>query len=95
MRSRTYLNAILTINAFLLAALIWVQVATREPATPAAHAQQQGFVNAAAQRKMMINAIEAMQQSVEASNRLLESGKLRVQVTNLDEIRIEAPPSQR
>jgi len=91
MRSMKYLNVILTINAGLLAILVWTQVAGR-PVVAAAEAAANdpspsgGIPNASEQRKLMIEALERVQQSVEASNRLLAEGELRVEVMNFHEM---------
>lgn len=97
MRPSRYLNAILTVNAVLLAVLVWTQVAghgtlplpgAREAA---AQAQPAGIPNAAAQRQQMIDSLRELRKSVEESNKLLKDGHLRVHVTNLHEIQIEKP----
>jgi hypothetical protein len=93
MRHTRYLNVILTVNAILLAALVWTQVAGSPLLAEQAAAQKDraggGMATAGAQRLRMVEALKDVQRSVEASKRLLESGKVRVQVTNLDEIRID------
>ncbi len=85
MRQGKYLNGILTVIAVLLAVLLWTQVASRPVfSTPAvADGPPTGFPNAAAQRQRMIEALQQMRKSTEASNKLLTSGKLRVEVTNI------------
>ena len=91
MRRTSYLNVILTVNALLLAALLWTQVADRPVLAKPAIAEPPSMPNAAEQRQKIINALQDLEQSVSESTRLLESGKLEVQVTNLHEIQSEAP----
>ena len=97
-RQRTYLNVILTVNAVLLSALVWVQVAPRAVEASTANAQTRprlGIPNAADQRQKTINELKSVNKSVQEMKQLLESGKVKVQVTNLDEIRIEGPDQGR
>ncbi|UCD74981.1 MAG: hypothetical protein JSV91_14485 [Phycisphaerales bacterium] len=92
-RQGTYLNAILTVNAVLLSALVWTQLAPRPVMAETATAQatrRPGIPNAAEQRQKLITAVKDMKASVDSTRKLLESGKLKVEVTNLDEIRLEA-----
>jgi hypothetical protein len=100
MRRGTYLNVILTVNAVLLTGLLWTQLADRPLLESEAAAEAQSrtktpnppvIPNAAAQRDRMINAIKDLKQSVDAQRKFLESGKLKVTVTNLDEINLEVP----
>jgi hypothetical protein len=93
MRRATYLNVVLTINAVLLAALLWSAVAGRPLFSTEAAAQSRtryaevpNVPNAGEQRAEMVAALKDLKQSVEATNRLLSSG-VRVVVTNPDEIR--------
>lgn len=89
MRQRTYLNAILTVNAVLLAAILGALLSDGNPLGPrSATAAGDGFPNAASQRQQIVQAINDMKKSVEATTRKLESGKLKVEVTNLDEIQV-------
>ncbi|MBX3374401.1 MAG: hypothetical protein KF817_11245 [Phycisphaeraceae bacterium] len=85
-----FLSIILTINAVLVACLIWTQVADRGSFASEAHAQagdRDGSVpNAAAQRLEMIQSLRAIQKSLEATNRQLSTGRMRVEVTNIQEI---------
>jgi hypothetical protein len=98
MRRGTYLNVILTVNAVLLTGLLWTQLVDRPLLEAEAAAQSRTkttqppvIPNAAAQREKMIKAISDLKQSVDTQRKLLESGKLKVTVTNLDEIKLEAP----
>ena len=96
MRQSRYLNVILTVNAVLLAGLLWTQLAGQplltseaaaqsrsryaKPATPAVNTQQRFDIDRA-----LDNQIKAVQKI----ERLLQSGKIRVEVSNLREIRLE------
>lgn len=92
-RQGTYLNAILTVNAVLLSALIWTQLAPRpvmaEAATAQVNTRRGGIPNAGEQRQKLIVAMKDVKASVDSARKLLESGKLKVEVTNLGEIRLE------
>jgi hypothetical protein len=92
-RQGTYLNAILTVNAVLLSALIWTQLAPRplmaDTATAQYDARRGGIPNAGEQRQKLIAGMAEVKASVDSTRKLLESGKLKVEVTNLDEIRLE------
>ena len=98
MRRGTYLNAVLTVNAVLLSGLLWTQIAERPLLDSSAGAQSRTrpagvptIPNAAKQRDEMIKAIDELRVAVKAQQRLLESGKVRVEVTNLDDIKIDVP----
>jgi len=93
MRQSKYLNMILTVNAFLLAGLLWTQVVGGPSFVPEAMAQKRSFgpqvpnvPNAGQQRADIAKSIQKLNESVQAMKRLLESGRIQVQVTNLDEI---------
>ncbi len=90
-RQLNYLNFILTVNAVLLLAIAWGNVAEQPMLSQAAEADTRRFVvpNAADQRQKMIDALKGVRQSVNEQTRLLESGKVKVEVTNLDEVRVE------
>lgn len=95
MRKDTYLNIILTVNAILLATMLWVQVADQPLLAENASAQRRTkpsnqfvFPNDAAQRQKLIEEMKKMSKSMEATRKLIESGKLRVEVTNLGEIKM-------
>ena len=99
MRQAKYLNVILTVNAVLLGGLLWSQVASTTGLSSIAHAQSRTrFVprtvlpNAAKQRFDMIDAIRDLKSSVDASAELLRSGRLKVEVTNLDAIEVNITP---
>jgi len=97
MRQRTYLNVILTVNACLLAGLLWTQIMPQPPLAQRAVAEEivgpdfprLGIPNAAEQRKKMIDSLTRLQRSVDAQQKLLQSGKVKVQVTNFDELRLD------
>ena len=92
-RQGTYLNVILTVNAVLLSVLIWTQLAPKpvmaDTATAQYNTRRGGIPNAGEQRQKLIKGMQDVKASVDSTRKLLESGKLRVQVTNLDEIRLE------
>ncbi len=94
MRRDTYLNIILTVNAILLATMLWVQIADQPLLAENAVAQRRTipkkpFVpNDAAQLQKLIEETKKMSNSMEAIHKLIESGKLRVEVTNLGEIKM-------
>jgi hypothetical protein len=102
MRERKYLNVILTVNAVLLACLLWTQVASEpvfeETATaePQSRSRRQertrpigALPNATEQRLEIVRALREMKRAIDAQGELLESGKVKVEVTNLDEIDLE------
>lgn len=91
-RQGAYLNVILTVNAVLLSVLIWTQIASRPVLEQTAEAQSPPRIkvpNAADQRQKMIKALNDVKKSVDSTRKLLEGGKLKVRVTNLDEIELE------
>ena len=98
MRQSTYMNVILTVIAVLLSSLLWMQVAAKplfaqgaEAQSTTRKAQSSPLSNAAADRAKMIAVLERMQKAVTSSQKLLESGKVKVQVSNLSEIKIQPP----
>ncbi|MCI0677323.1 MAG: hypothetical protein L0Y42_16300 [Phycisphaerales bacterium] len=91
MRQGTYLNVILTANALLLSGMLWTQMAGQPALEQQALAQTaqeggQGVPNAAAQRQKMIEMLRDMKVSVDNAAKLLQSGKVRVEVTNIDKM---------
>ncbi|MHC5026264.1 MAG: hypothetical protein ACYTGR_05820 [Planctomycetota bacterium] len=97
MNASKYLNGILTVNAILLGGLLWTQVANTPLLAEEASAQARsggkppaGFTNAGTQRQEMVRALKEVEAAVKKNSKLLESGRLKVQVTNLDEVRIDA-----
>ena len=92
-----YLNTILTAVAVLLGVLVWTQVSSRPLLATSAEAQTRtvrvqpptGIPDAGQQREQMVKAIDNMKKSVDKLSKSIDDGKVRVQVTNLDEIQIE------
>ncbi|MHC5026981.1 MAG: hypothetical protein ACYTGR_09520 [Planctomycetota bacterium] len=92
MRSRRFLNVILSLNAILLAGLLWASLAGRPIFASQAVAQVRSkpammAPNAADQRATMIREMRNMQHAVDGMSKLLESGRVKVSVTNLAEAR--------
>lgn len=90
MRQGTYLNVILTANAVLLAALLWTQVVSGPVFEQSANAQSKegvGVPNAAEQRQKMLEALRDIKASVDSTNKTIQGGKLKVEVSNLDQAR--------
>jgi hypothetical protein len=90
MRQSTYLNVILTVNAGLLAAVVWTQLADRPLLAQDAVAQSvsqtapaSGVTTSADRQQKMIELLRDMNLKVEALTSTLQSGKLKVEVTNL------------
>jgi len=96
MRQGTYLNVILTVNAVLLAGLVWTQVAGVPVFAGNASAQSRSRLgpppptvpNAGKQRERIAAKIMELKASVDETRSLLESGRVKVEVTNLDEVDI-------
>ena len=97
MRRGNYLNVILTVNAGLIAGLLWTQISGTPLLDRTASAQTRSKLgpppptipNAARQRDAMLQAIRDLAGSVETTNSLLQRGAVKVEVTNLDEITLE------
>lgn len=91
MRRNSYLNVILTVNALLLAGLVWVQVADEPLMANTATAQVRSkpteikVPNAAAQRQAIVDELKKTNQSLEALKRTIESGGLQVEVANAEQ----------
>ena len=98
MRQRTYLNAILTVNAGLLAVLAWTQIAERPVLTPEAVAQSPTVAfDAGAQRQRMVDAVQNLERSIDVSMQdlirsvdltraTLKNGEAQVKVANTAEL---------
>lgn len=93
MRQRNYLNVILTVNAVLLAGLLWTQVADTPLLANSAVAQNRKqfagvptIPNAAKQRDAIAQGLRELKSSVEGVKRSLDAG-VKVQVTNFDEVK--------
>ena len=97
MRQRTYLNVILTVNAVLLAGLVWTQIADTPLLAETASAQNRSSLgpavpnvpNAGKQREQIAKEIVALRTALEKTRTLLESGRVKVEVTNLGEIKTD------
>ena len=96
MRQGNYLNVILTVNAVLLAGLVWTQVADTPLLVETASAQNRSrpgrpvptVPNAGKQRERIAAKLVELKASVDATRGLLESGRIKVEVTNLADIQI-------
>lgn len=81
MRSLRYLNSVLTVLAVLLALQLWTSLNTSSvPIATPQTASAQGIVNAGAQRKEMNELLTKLNAQVAATNELLRSGQMQVQV---------------
>ena len=99
MRQSRYLNVILTVNALLLAGLIWTQVADRPLLADTASAQVRSvpntpvrMPNAANQRYEMISALRDLKRSVDSMQQTVAGGNLRVEVTNIGNLNNQQAP---
>jgi hypothetical protein len=90
MRQGRYLNVILTVNAALLSALVWNGIAERPLLSTEAHAQSapDGVPNAGKQRQQVIDGLRDVRLQLDSMRHMLESGAVKVQVTNLDELKV-------
>lgn len=81
-----YLNTVLTVIALLLALNFWVG-AHQSPASamvdPAAPAHAAGRTDAGQQRAAMIDAIKKLDTTVDAMNKKLSDGSVKVIVTSM------------
>lgn len=80
MRSLKYLNMILTALAVLLAMNLYITAFSGPSALP--QAQAQGIPDAGAQRQQIVDQLKLVNQKAEQIKGLLESGKVKVTVTN-------------
>jgi hypothetical protein len=99
MRQGRYLNGILTVNAVLLAGVLWTQVAGRGPLVQDAAAQSTAggaavarnadsvMTNAGEQRQRMIESLREIKVAVEATRKAVEGGKFKVEVSNIDQLK--------
>ena len=95
MRQGTYLNVILTANAVLLTGVLWSQLAGRSVLASEAAAQSAATtgspslipVSAADQRQKQIDGLQDLKVSVDAMRKTLEGGKVKVEITNVDQLR--------
>lgn len=92
-RARSYLNGILTVNAVLLAALVWTNVgggpatANASPFPIQAEDGVPNAPNAAAQRERLINEIKSLRDDVRSLESVFTSGKVKVSVGNVNEFK--------
>lgn len=99
MRQGKYLNGILTVNAVLLAGLLWTQVAGKALLASTASAQSNAsgapigrsgdamMTNAAEQRQKMIETLKDIKTSIDATRKVVEGGKMKVEVVNIDQVK--------
>jgi hypothetical protein len=85
-------NRMLIATNLALAALVgWTVLGDRAPAVSTALAEvqedPQGIPNAGAQRQKMIDELRMLRQSVDGINKTLMSGKLKVEVSNIDKLK--------
>ncbi len=88
-RQGAYLNIVLTAVTILLAALLWTQFSGRGGMVQSSFAADRGgsgIPDAGEQRERMIRELRELRGTLEATRKLLESGRAKVQVTNLDQI---------
>ncbi len=88
-RQGTYLNIVLTAVTILLAALLWTQFSGRGGMVQSSFAADRdgsGIPDAGAQLERIIRELREIRVTLEATKELMESGRAKVQVTNLDQI---------
>lgn len=109
MKAQRYMNAMLTINALLLAALLWVLVVERPLLASEADAREPDlvekhtsgkqkapvFANSTGQRQEIIKQLKLLNASLDRQADMLESGKMKVEVTNLDDIEVTVEDGDR
>jgi hypothetical protein len=91
-RQTAYLNAILTANAALLGVLVWSQLGGGPASAHAAPVQattssEVGVPNASVQRLQQINELRALRDDLQRIEAALTSGRLRVSIDNLGELK--------
>ncbi|MHC4140335.1 MAG: hypothetical protein ACYSUF_00150 [Planctomycetota bacterium] len=79
-RAQRVIASLLTVNALLLAGLVWVQIAERPLLATPAVAQQRSLPNAGGQRDQMVALLNEIRKTSEATRRVLETGRVRVEV---------------
>ena len=86
MRKRSWSHALLILNVVL--ATVLLATALNGPLSPQAASAQAttGIPNAAEQRHELITEMRALRKSVEAFQKLIRSGSVKVEVSNLDAI---------
>ena len=81
-RGQRIIASLLTVNAVLLGGLLWVQIAEKPVFAESAYAQRGGQLpNAGAQRDLMIQQLTQIQQATQATQKVLESGTVKVVIT--------------
>jgi len=92
-RNATYLNAILTVNAVMVAALVWTHVSDGPSVANASPLQVDGgdatggVPNAGLQRLQTLNEIRALREDVQRLELLLASGRVKFGVSNFAELK--------
>ncbi len=84
-KAQRLITTLLTVNAVLLAGLLWVQVAAHPIFAEVAYAQSP---NAGLQRDRMMRQLADIQKAAQATQKVLETGYVRVVV-------VQAPPKKR
>ncbi len=88
-RQGTYLNIVLTALTIVLAALLWTQFSSSGGVVRSSFASDRsatGIPDSGEQRERIIRELREMRGTLEATRELMESGRAKVQVTNLDQI---------
>ncbi len=86
MKSHTYLEAILTINAVLLGGLLWMSAAGTSPTMPAiavGQDQPMAFPNPDLQREELLRAIRSMSDDMRMMRHDLKTTEFKVRVTSM------------
>lgn len=94
-RSQQYLNGILTVNAVLIAALVWTNVgggpsrAEAAPLLPQVDDQERtgGVPNAGAQRERLITEVRALREDIRRLESGVTGGKMKVNIGNLADLK--------
>jgi hypothetical protein len=77
-KGRRLIAVLLMVNAVLLSALLWVQLAETPILARPALAQRQQLPNAGLQRERMLASLEAIRKSVDETRTILKTGKIKV-----------------
>jgi hypothetical protein len=99
-RNATYLNAILTVNAVMVAALVWTHVSEGPSLANASPLQAEtgentgGVPNAGLQRLQTLNEIKALRSDVQRLEATLVAGKIRFGISNFAELKKMMDESQ-
>lgn len=84
-KHRRLFTTLLTVNAILLAGLLWVQLADKPIFAEVAYAQSP---NAGLQREQMMRLLIDVRKAAQATQKILESGYVKVVV-------VQPPPKKR